>query len=101
MMTETERENLMWAIPRIQECETLTDAVKIFHTIKEREIKDESVGMMLLKRCEELGLESYSFGYADIEEYFGMKTVWDWYFERQGKPECVSNYRGRKSQGSD
>ena len=81
--TDGMRENLRWAKPRIHECESLAAAFRLFHEIKDRGIRDSIVGQLLLMRLGEFGLETYSFAYAEVEEYFGFKTVWDYHAERK------------------
>ena len=75
------RENLRWAKPRIEQCDSLQEAFRLFHEIKERGIKDSIVGQLLLMRLFALGQETYTSGYADVEEYFGFKTVFDYMME--------------------
>ena len=75
------RKSLRWAKPRIEQCDSLREAFRLFHEIKAKGIKDSIVGQLLLMRLVALGQETYSSGYADVEEYFGFKTVFDYMME--------------------
>jgi len=72
------RADFDWAMPRINACETPEDAFELFAKVEELQITHLSVGMVLLRRFRELGLDPYSsYQYGMMEKHFGYTPIWE------------------------